>query len=209
MKRIPLSLFFILAFSSLAFAQTPEDKTNKFEIFTGYSGATLFTGEDFEPWENGFNMSAAYNVRRYIGIKADVSGSYRTLEGEFWSTSSPGTSLGRWKGIHSLYNVAAGVQFKDSKRKTKAKPFAHVLVGYGNHFDKFKTPCPSGAQCPPFNVDFEGVSLIIGGGVDVKINRRIDIRVVQFDFNPVIHNYEGSYVSWSNNRISSGIVFKF
>lgn len=201
---------FVLIFVFSNFVVAQEEEIDKAEIFAGYSGATLFTGDDFEPIENGFNVSAVYNVHRYVGVKVDASGTYRNVNGNFLSTSFASLPSARYQAVHSLYNVTAGVQFKDNSRDAKVKPFAHVLAGYGKHFDEFKNACPSGAICPPFNVDFEGVSLVFGGGVDYKINRRIAVRIIQFDLNPIIHKTAGGDRNvWMNNRFSSGIVFNF
>jgi hypothetical protein len=215
MKKFWIMLVVIFSLSSLVFAQNQTEGNNKIEVFTGYSGAALFTGDDFEPIENGFNVAAVYNIRRYIGIKVDTSGTYKKVEGNFYSATSTPIPFSSWKADHSLYNASVGVQFKDNSREAVVKPFAHILVGYGKHFDKFKTPCPTGAKCPPFNVDFEGVSLVIGGGLDIKVNRRIDIRVIQFDLNPIYYKANDPNRpwdlkrSWDNTRFSSGIVFKF
>lgn len=207
-KLLSALVFLFLAIGAVSAQNQAASDYNKAEIFVGYSGASLYTGDDFEPIENGFEVAAVYNVHRYVGIKADFSGTYKKVEGDFYSATSTAT-LGRYRADHSLYNAAIGVQFKNNRRQAKVKPFAHVLVGYGKHADKFKTPCPSGAVCPPFNIDFTGVSLIVGGGLDIKVNRRIDVRAIQFDLNPIFYKSGGRNNSWDNTRFSSGIVFKF
>lgn len=90
MKKILFNLILLVILSSAVMAQQGEER-DKAEFFTGYSGAALFTGDDFEPIDNGFNVAAVYNVHRYIGIKGDVSGTYRNINGDFRSASSPGT----------------------------------------------------------------------------------------------------------------------
>ncbi len=209
MNEFFVFLVIVIAFSSSVFAQQTADEYAKGEVFAGYSGATLFTGDKFEPVENGFEFSGVYNVHRYFGIKADFSGTYRKVDGNYQTSSSPLVTLGSYQANHSLYNAAVGVQFKDNRRTSKLKPFGHVLIGYGKHTDKFPSGCPSGAVCPPFNADFSGTSLIIGGGLDIKINRRIDIRAIQFDLDPIFYKFDGQTFAWKNNRFSTGIVFKF
>ncbi len=48
-----------------------------------------------------------------------------------------------------------------------------------------------------------------GGGVDVKANDKVDIRVVQFDWTPV-HSSSSTGSSWTKNviRFGFGIVLK-
>jgi hypothetical protein len=48
-----------------------------------------------------------------------------------------------------------------------------------------------------------GFSTVIGGGIDFRLNNRVQVRAIQFDYNPT--RLEGS---WQNNlRIGAGIVF--
>lgn len=205
-----LALTMVLSGSLLA--QNERGEYNKFEIFTGYSGASLFDGNDeFEPIENGFNVAAVYNVHRYVGIKVDVSGTFRNVNGTFITRidSPPITEIGPFTADHSLYNLTAGVQFKDNRRDAVIKPFVHILVGYGRHEDEINTPCPTIAECPPFDFNFNGTSLIIGAGLDIKINKRIDIRTIQLDLNPITYDSGRGTSLYQNVRFSSGIVFKF
>lgn len=195
------------------------DGFHKFELFTGYSGASLYSSE-FEPVEHGFNVAGVYNFHRYMGIKIDVSGTFKNFESEFIAFQTPdgfGQTIGSFSGNHSLYNVTGGIQFKDNSTTGRLKPFAHTLVGYANHFDSINPRCPSIAGCSPIGADFNfgGTSVILGGGLDIKINRYIDLRVIQGDWNPIVYSYKSSLLNseqssvYSNFRYSTGIVFKF
>lgn len=197
------SLLFIAFISFFVITTTVrgQDEYNKGEVFTGYSMGFYLD----EPPEHGFNAAAVYNFHKYIGIKGDVSGTYKPLNGQFYLPNSPQTSQS-WKGTHNLYNVAAGVQFKDNRTDSTVKPFGHIMVGYAKHFDNFNTPCPTGAVCPPFNIDSEGVSFLYGGGLDIRVNDKIDIRAVQFDVNTVSSTTGRDFI---NPRFSAGVVFKF
>ena len=206
MKKRLLAVVFISFLAIMATAQNEE--FDRGEFFAGYSaGSNLEVNIPFQ--ENGFNVAGVYNVHKFVGIKADVSGTYQSLNGNFYFPNSfPNVtqSSQTWKGIHNLYSVTAGVQLKDNRKDSTFKPFGHFLVGYGKHFDTVKTPCPTGAQCPPLDQDLEGVSLILGGGLDIKLNKRIDIRAFQFDLNPITSKNNGN---WYNSRFSAGIIFKF
>ena len=202
MKKSLLVMAFISLLAMMATAQNEE--FDRGEFFAGYSaGSNLEVNIPFQ--ENGFNVAGVYNVHKFVGIKVDVSGTYQSLDGNFYFPNSPKT-VQTWKGIHNLYTVNAGVQFKDNRKDSTFKPFGHFLVGYGKHFDTFKTPCPTGAQCPPFDIDLQGVSLVLGGGLDIKLNKRIDIRAAQFDLNPISSRNTGN---WYNSRFSAGVIFKF
>lgn len=201
-------LVLVFVFSNFVFAQQGFDEIDKGEIFAGYSGAVLFTDGSSEPIENGFNASAVYNFRRYVGVKVDVSGTYKNLTRNYFPSANAASSVSL-RGNHTLYNVTAGIQFKDNSRDTKFKPFAHVLAGYGRHSDKFD-PCPAGGVCPPFSSDFNGTSLIVGGGVDIKVNRRLAVRLIQLDLNPIFYKSQGGGTEvYLSGRFSSGVVVNF
>ena len=114
-------------------------------------------------------------------MKVDVSGTFKTFdESPFFRTR------------HSLYNVTAGIQVKNNKHTGRFKPFAHVLIGAAHvRSSTSNFTCSPAANCavliPPSsdaNTDtrFAGA---FGGGLDIKINDRFDIRAIQVDYNPV------------------------
>ena len=90
MKRIFVLLSLSVLASAAAFAQ--RDDYKKGEFFVGYSNGQVDTGFDSDDLNgifrenvfdnfNGFNASGVYNVSRYLGLKADVSGTYNRTEG--------------------------------------------------------------------------------------------------------------------------------
>lgn len=210
--KIPLLILALIALLSLtALAQKPAGDYNKVEIFAGYSGVSSINSDDsLSGVESGFNAAAAYNIHRYIGIKFDVSGTFANVDGTYFApVGGPPIPLTPYHANHSLYNIAAGVQFKNNTRDAVVKPFGHVLVGVAKHNDRFTTACPAGAVCPPFDSDFTGFSLIVGGGLDFKITRRIDIRAIQLDLDAFTTHIGQQNGSSENLRFSSGIIFKF
>ena len=89
MKKIFLA-FCLTAISGLAAFAQSTDEYKKGEFFVGYSNGQVDTGlnpEDGNEFEEFFNkrndlswfeVSGVYNVSRYVGIKGDVSGTYKT-----------------------------------------------------------------------------------------------------------------------------------
>jgi hypothetical protein len=96
-----------------------------------------------------------------------------------------------------------GIQVKDNETKGRFKPFAHALFGVGHVRRSFtvqecQTPCDFASS----RFSDTGFSGAFGGGLDVRINDRIDFRAIQVDYNPV---YFGS--GFQNNvRFGIGIV---
>jgi hypothetical protein len=171
--------------NSIPAAQTTDEEYHKGEVYLGYSGAIVV--DDEFGFEGGVNVSGVYYFHRYIGAKADFSATFQPISG----------------GDHSLYNLTGGVQFKDSSKSKKFKPFGHALAGVAFHKD-------TNNAFPQFGVDSNGLSLIFGAGLDIKVTDNIDIRAFQLDINPIFtQGFGGSDITYINIRYGAGIVFNF
>ena len=201
---------FCLTFILSVFALSQEtDEYKKAEFFAGFSNGQIDTGTSVGSFLdrrlsfNGFNASAVGNVNRYFGLKIDVSGTYRKDEFSLGITPTQNVAL---KANSSLYNVLGGVQIKDNASKSRVKPFGYALVGAG--FGKSKVnsfACPTGVDCSDLLTSSEtGLAGAFGGGIDIRINDRVDFRVVKVDYNPIKFNDGIQH----NVRIGIGIVFK-
>lgn len=208
-----LAFLFLVVFSCVSFA-VAQDDYHKFEVSGGYSfertkgfpgdtlqGTSTFgtstTGADNAHNLNGFNSSAAYNFSKYFGAKVEFSGNYgsdtnHVLSGGTYQSLNGITILiipneGGISAKQRDYKFMGGVQFKDNSTEKRLKPFAHALFGTSRQTTDF------------YNLDQQRVNLIggskkitansftmaFGGGLDVRVSKRIDIRVIQFDYNPV------------------------
>lgn len=218
MKKIILALCLTVITSALTFAQASDDY-KKVEGYVGYSNGQVDTGLDsggptfniFRERENfnGFNASGVYNVTRYLGIKADVSGTYNSNRFSDSFTVGANTYSVSVKNRNSLYNFLGGVQVKDNSNKGTFKPFVHALVGAGHARAKISDyTCTPSVLCPvpSFGSDTfseTGVAGAFGGGIDIRLNNKIQIRAIQLDYNPV--RLDGT--TRNNVRIGAGIVF--
>jgi len=218
MKKIFLA-FCLTAISGLAaFAQTSDD-FKKGEVYVGYSNNQVDTGfngegadgieEFFNEREsfNGFEAAGVYNFSRYVGIKGDVSGTYKS---ETFSVTVPnggGTSTFSADTKLSLYNFLGGVQIKDNANKGRFKPFAHALVGAGHARAKVDNlTCPTGVDCVGLEdtITRTGFAGAFGGGIDVRLNNKFDVRAIQIDYNPM--RFDGQ--TQHNVRFGVGLVIK-
>jgi hypothetical protein len=177
----------ILACASVAAAQSDY---KKFEFFAGYSYHAVSNGlgegdviRDPETF-NGFNTSITGNVLRYFGLKFDFSGHFKRRAVPFGPVAN-GADVKT-----SRYNFLGGVQFKDNSSEKTFKPFAHALVGAVRLRNRvnisndvcvaiFPSPCP-----PDFTERETGFSGAFGGGIDIRVSNRVDVRLVQLDYNP-------------------------
>ena len=209
MKKTFLTFILLIFCASILSAQTGE--ISKGEFFAGYSinrtdvggsgdsdiDDALNEGRNFR----GFNVSGVYNVSKYIGLKADVSGHYKNFRASF-----PGVT-NEAKINASLYNVLGGVQIKNNSKTRRIKPFVHALFGAGTTKAKLNDAfCQEtlGTNCPAeFRESETAFSMAFGGGLDVRASRRVSFRLFQVDYNPLRKNGETT----NNVRFSFGIVF--
>jgi hypothetical protein len=215
MKKI-ISAFCLLVISSVFGVAQSTDDYKKAEFFVGYSNGQLDTGADsgdsvdtfFDDRMSfhGFNASAVRNFNRYVGVKVDVSGTYR--KDNFNVSFNDGTSSGNvsFSTSSSLYNVLGGVQVKDNASTARVKPFGYALVGAGIGKTKINNfRCPAGLDCSDLEATSEtGLAGAFGGGLDIRINDRIDFRAVKVDYNPIRFQDATQH----NFRIGIGIVFR-
>lgn len=218
MKKLILAFSFSVLASVFTVAQSTDDY-KKVEVFAGYSNGQVDTGFDsgstagdfFRDRQNfnGFNVSGVYNVTRYFGIKGDFSATFNT-ERFNGSADVGGTPANiSVKNSNSLYNFLGGVQIKDNARSGRFKPFAHALVGGAHARTKISdytctpsTVCPA-VVIPDSSFGDTGFAGAFGGGLDIRINNKVQIRAFQVDYNPV--RIDGS--TQNNVRFGAGIVF--
>ena len=191
--------------AALASAQNSAGEYNKFEGSVGFSHqrAGETSGFNDSAGLNGFDVSVTRNVTRYVGIKGAFSGAYRSDDFAIPGIA-PGSVL-RFKIKTSIYTYMGGVQIKDNAKEKKLKPFFHALAGGGTLIQKLTGDCPAdvAALCPGYSYSTAGFSAAIGGGLDVRVSKRVSVRVIQADYNPVF--LDGGRVN--NFRLGVGFVF--
>ena len=199
MRKLFFAAIIIACAAPFAAAQTASGGDyNKYDVYVGFSHNRVDVGFD-DPNQNflqnreGFNgieAAGTYNLSRYFGVKADYTFNRKT----FNDTFSDGTNFSVREDLHTL---TGGVEIKDNAPETKIKPFAHGLVGFTHA--RANVSGISGA------IDSEtGFSAIIGGGLDFRVSPRVDIRAIQFDYNPT--RLGGT--TQNNFRFGVGVVFR-
>ena len=200
MRKLLLLVLFLACSAPVAVAQA--DDYDRVKVFVGYSHNRVDVGASdddpdaddiFDEREgfHGVNASITGNVSRYIGLKFDYSYHARDLD-------PPGFDIGTNARIH---NILGGVHIQDNTRDptNRVRPFAHALVGAGVF----------GVDLSDLDDDFEdvsetGLAFAVGGGLDFRVHDRVDIRAIQFDWNPTRINGQ----TLNNFRIGIGIVFR-
>jgi opacity protein-like surface antigen len=186
MKRLVVlaTLIFISATAALA-----QDDYKRFEFFGGYSALHLdnLAGDTGSPAVDdvlgekqtlrGFNLAAGYNFHKYVGAKFDYSLHLR--EDNFTRPAGSGTI------DTTLQNFLGGIQIKNNMNDgPRFKPFGHALFGVAVQKVDVDSPnLPALFGISDFHTNETSFSMAFGGGLDIKLNSRFDIRVVQIDWN--------------------------
>ncbi|HEY0385034.1 MAG TPA: hypothetical protein VGC64_03450, partial [Pyrinomonadaceae bacterium] len=124
--------------------------------------------------------------------KGDFSGHYKNKDFNF------GTGIPTLRLKSSIYTLVGGVQVKDNSTETKIKPFAHAMVGIAHGRDR----TDDAFFAADVNDSDTGLAGVFGGGLDIRAGKRVDVRVVQVDYNPTRLFGE----TQNNFRIGAGIT---
>ena len=65
--------------------------------------------------------------------------------------------------------------------KTRVTPFVRALAGLANNRLSIEAPAPVGSD----SISLTDFTLLVGGGLDVRVGERVSLRLIQFDYNPV------------------------
>lgn len=172
-----------VALAPFARAQSSDEPTPKVEVYGGYAwmepGGTV--------WVCLFCPS---------GIVLDSMSKGFTIAPTFnlnkhWGLTVDGG--GNFGDNATVATIMAGPQYK--WRGEHVSPFVHVLGGWH--------------QLWPHNADsHSGFGMMLGGGIDVRLSRRVDWRLIEGDY---VYGRHDSPVSTtlSGARVGSGLVFKF
>jgi len=138
---------------------------------------------------NGWDGAATFNFNKHLGLTGDFGGGYATIG-----------------GVSSHIYTYTGGPVLSLDAGGKINPFVHALFG-GAH---------ASASESSVSISENGFTTMLGGGVDVKVNRAIAVRLIQVDW---LYYHLGSTtvagvtlpsVGQSNNvRIATGIVIPF
>jgi opacity protein-like surface antigen len=187
MKRLVVLGAFLLVLAPAALAQSDEYK--KWEFFGGYSALKFdtlagdtnnATVDDVLGGRNtlrGLNVELTRNFHKYVGATFDYSLHFR--EDDFSRPAGSGTI------DSTLHNVLGGLQFKNNKDEgPRFKPFAHALFGFAHQKIDVDSPqLPAIFGISDFHVNETSFAMAFGGGIDIKINNRLDVRAGQIDWN--------------------------
>ena len=182
MQKLIWTAVLALLIPMAAFAQPDYPKA---EVFGGYS---YFRANPERFNLNGWNASVTGNLTHWFGIEGDFSGHYG--KPTYYGVPIEGIDI-------DSHTFMGGPRL--SFRSGRATSFTHFLIGVAR----------AGTSDFGYSTSDFALATVIGGGIDININKNIAVRPFQADylmtrFDP--YNY-GEYQN--NFRFSAGIVFKF
>lgn len=243
MRKSLLLALFILFLAPASFAQTTTttDDGQGPEFYVGYSSLQSEGIGQFNTNRTEFENRVFGNRNGLNGINAAVTGFFSPrvgLTGDFsyhskgqeFEVAGTGTNDEVDQDIRRFnLHVGPTVKFRNSSR---VNPFVHTLAGIANtRFDvdtRSATTTTTGTTTTTtttnrsFDTKSTDFSLMLGGGLDVRVSDRFAIRAIQLDYNPIffrdrtIDRFSGTGVVQGNLegqradnvRIGFGVVFK-
>lgn len=172
-----------LVLASSVMAQQPEPKKHEtegerpYEVFGGYS-YLRDDGHNLNGWTGTFIV----NVNSWFAIAADFDGHYGSHR------VGPVKVRAREHG----FTFGPHVSLHNHSRVT---PFAFALFG-GAH---------ENVKVAGFTESTTGFAANLGGGLDVRVNEGVSVRLIQFDASYTRFHGEGK----TSPRFSTGLVFHF
>ncbi len=199
MRKLMLAALLVTCFGVFSSAAQTTDETPRHEFFAGYSfnsaDINTLTVAPERTGQHGLNLAYTHNLTEHFGLKLDASAHFRRDDFTFNNLA--------FERKRDQYHFLGGVQLKarPGERKSVA-PFAHALVG-GALFRGFASSRTAAGNT--FLIDDDtSFAFALGGGLDVRASKRLDIRIVQVDYLPT---FFGS-ARQDNLRLSFGIVFR-
>lgn len=195
MRKLILGLILIGCGSVRVEAQTSGEPKN--ELFAGYSyqsaDINTLTIDPQRTSQNGINLEYTRNVTGNLGVTGDFAAHFHRD-----STNNGGSTFSRQR---DQYSLLGGLQFK-AHHDSNLQPFAHALFGVAL-FRGFTSNITAVGNV--FTIDeATSFTMALGGGLDIRTGKRIDVRLIQFDYSPT---HFGS--GWQHNvRLSIGIILK-
>ena len=140
---------------------------------------------------NGATGEVVANVHRNIGLVANFSATFGSVD--FLDRLSGRTFNARL----SRYTLLFGPRY-NWRNSSVFLPYAHALFGVTRYRAKFPD---NDFTCDPNETAF---AMAVGGGLDIRAGRRIDVRPIQVDYLPVFFTHRRE----DNLRFSAGVKIK-
>ena len=197
MRKVATIVLFFACGVQFVYGQS---ETAKYEVSGTFSISGIDTRGAFNNDKSrdalyGVNLQGAHNLNRFLGLQGDFSYHRRSFN----------TGVGNAELTSRLSQIMGGIKVQDNLNATRFKPFAQALVGiaHATNFPRVLRDDSQGKLVAARNDT--GVAFGLGGGFDVRLTKKVDIRAFQIDYNPAHLNGD----TFHNLRLGIGIKFRF
>lgn len=198
MRKFTLAALFVTCLGVFSTAAQTPDETPRHEFFAGYSfnsaDINTLTVAPERTGQHGLNLAYTHNVSEHVGLKLDASAHFKRDDFTFNNLA--------FERKRDQYHFLGGVQFRARPARARVAPFAHALVG-GALFRGFAASRTTAGNTFLID-DATSFAFALGGGLDVRAAKHLDIRIVQADYLPT---FFGS-ARQDNLRLSFGVVLR-
>jgi opacity protein-like surface antigen len=176
--------------------------------FRALAGFELLDGDRYVP-AYGFEVNVTRYFSKHVGLSGDFSGYYQ--RGRNFRIADT-----LFKADHSIYYGMAGPKAK-FLNEHRASVFVHALAGLARTSVSYReNTITNPVTAKDSSTRF---AFALGGGIDIRVSKRISARVFQLDYIPMtgkdrrLTASDGTIVDINgraqqgNFRISAGIVF--
>jgi len=140
---------------------------------------------------HGFTGEFNQNITKHIGLVTSLSGTYGKSP---YVSAITGRTLG---ASASRYDLMFGPRY--NFRLGTFNPFAEALFGFEHMRVTFSEAVANARDADT------AFAMAFGGGLDVRLNDRFDVRAIQADYVPTFFNGK----SQANYRVGAGVKVKF
>ena len=141
---------------------------------------------------NGVTAEVVANVTPHIGLVANFSATFANPD------FVDGLSGRRFNARVSRYLLLGGPRY-NWRNSSAFLPYMHALFGVARYRANFRN---KDFACPDTNET--AFAMALGGGLDIKAGKHIDIRAVQVDYLPVFFSHKRE----DGLRFSAGVKIK-
>jgi outer membrane protein OmpA-like peptidoglycan-associated protein/opacity protein-like surface antigen len=180
----------------------------KWELFLGYTFWRDMPAnfDNRIDWLHGASMSIAYNFDRHWGLAFDVAG----FPDSSIRLATAGAPAQTYDSSGTVFTYLVGPRL--SFRHERVTPFLQVMVGAAHAGPVTIDGCSGDPVCNPLGSD-TAFALTAGGGLDIKLRRRLALRLFQAEYLATrFHDPFSANAGrdWQGNlRLSTGLVFRF
>jgi len=226
MRRSFFGALFFLLVAQTATSVLGQDERYRWEFYGGYSYMNLNRGFDADEFNDNFRdfagnrvnahgieLAVNYNWSRYLGAKFAYTRHAHSQD--IQPAPNP------FKLEQKVGQFLGGIQIKDSRKDSgKLKPFAHLLAGWAQQSFQGEgqflvinplrpTSGPEGGEVIAFDINSTDFTLSFGGGIDLRVHKNVDIRLAQFDWNPIFRGDRstqfGTFPGAMQNNLRFGV----